>query len=1744
VGTSLGATPSSSVTDVVQRVAAGLIQPDGAIPGADTWGSGDPVYAATGDLSYSSTDLSIPGGGVPLDFTRTYDAQEAQTQAADHATVPPLGYGWTDNLGMTVAYNSSAQVETVTEASGAQMTYTNLATDTTPPAWCANQVTYSTSGTIVISGPNWCSIAPRFQATLNYNGTGNSNDVWTFVEYQGAPVSYYFNAAGQLTRVTDSAGNYLQSASYTQSQCTTGHCTIWTSYTADDAATGISLVLESSSSGQLESVFDPDSSTQTATFSYVGSGCSSWTGTQVADLCGSVDPGGITAQYTYNVTNPTANLDYDLTGYTQPGATAQTATQYNPDGQVIQQIDPTVDVTTYGYTSDNATLNATLAGGTTTVSTYPDGSGTGEPKNSNAYTFSNNTMVAETVGVGSQYPITTTYKIDPYSLLPLKTTDGDGHITSYSYEPDNVSPISAINLLSSTDAMGNTTQYRYTNDNLLYCEVSPAETAKGDVTCPSSPPALDTPVPGATINYYNANGQMVETVDPLGGTTTYSYTSTNDGVPSGLLYCEVDPASYDLDVQCPATYLDPPMSGTTSYTYDQAGDKTSETDPDGNTTTYAYTDSAHPGMVTSETDQAGTTTSFTYNAAGEITSKIVSFSGDSYTSSTLYAYDAYGRQICQVTPDAAAAGITCPASGPGATVTTYDAAGRIIRTVNPLGGTSLTAYDQTGRPFCTVAPAQIAAGITCPASSSVSDPGATITVYDGAGQATQVTNPLGGVQTTSYDAAGNVQQTVSVSGTSPSVTTDYGYDADNQQTSVEVDPGGAQQATTFQRYDPDGHVYCSVSADNSGSYRCPTWQASWIDTPPSPTQDLPGISTNVTTNFYNANGQLIQSTNPDDQTSIQIVDGDGRVTCSADPANMASWLAANQSSHYPYMCTSDEPGSGYTFSQYDSNGNVLETTDPLDHATTNHYGADNLLLYSENPLGEKIAYCYYYQSCASGAPADSGTADDLFSMTTPTTATDLDGQITYYTYGPDGQITTTTSTAGITTTSYNDAGAVQSVEYSGTASGYSTPHNITYSYNTDGTRHTMIDATGTTTYLYNVTGEVTSQALTALVGTGLSGSTTTYGYNTQGALTSVTYPGNSDPKATYSYDAAGILVSVTDWNGHQITFAHDGDGNPTAQDNNVGSANPKGTSSTTFSYDPADINSDASSTVACSHAGSQTVDQFFSGSGGSTNVDGQLTRYTISYSGPCTNPATYEQDYSYNQDGQLIYQGSSPQGTSPANFGYDSAGDLATISETDSSGNLVSWGQHYDNAGELTSQTPDTGNPGTATTYSYDTLGDQTGSTGGTDASYNYNQAGQMVSADSGQTTYLYDGDGLQAAVTTPSGTSQMVWDTAGQLPLLLSDGTYDYVYGTGSTPVEQIKLSDGTSTFMSYSPSNSTWLTTNASGTETGLWGYDAYGTLTFGTPTSSFGYAGQYTGPSGLDSMRVRQYDPQTGQFTTVDPALASTGQPYGYADGDPVNNADPTGLAAGWLSSAFNWAGNEAQTVGENLVDEGEAAASDVTGLAGVNINPTFSTAAGDFAYEMTAILGQLAMAGEDGLAPATEDSTEGEASAGGSGLNNLSPALQSALRALGLSGGGPVTLDAATDEAGEGTVSVFHGSINNLHDILANGLQNTEDGAYASPYLEPSVDAAEFSGRVIPPGADTGIVESRIPVGLYKAIMAPLEERYGGFSGNLAGRGFTEIHLMTPEQIKLFNDYIVSEPVSASRWEGLCMVSLLK
>ena len=257
-------------------------------------------------------------------------------------------------------------------------------------------------------------------------------------------------------------------------------------------------------------------------------------------------------------------------------------------------------------------------------------------------------------------------------------------------------------------------------------------------------------------------------------------------------------------------------------------------------------------------------------------------------------------------------------------------------------------------------------------------------------------------------------------------------------------------------------------------------------------------------------------------------------------------------------------------------------------------------------------------------------------------------------------------------------------------------------------------------------------------------------------------------------------------------------------------------------------------------------------------------------------------------------------------YAYDQAAD---VTELDGES-----GYTYDAAGELT------GSP--SASYTYDQLGERTESTpagGGAGTGYAYDQSGDLTSVtlpDGSTSSYTYDGSGELATASDSGGASStFVWDTVqGSTPLLLSDGHTSYVYGPGGVAVEQI-AQDGTVSYLHHDRIGSTRLITDSSGSTVGTTTYNPYGQPAgqTGTATSNLGYAGEYTDPeTGLEYDQASWYDPSTGQFLSVDPDVEQTSQPYAYADDDPINATDPTGLCGSTSSWGAFWAGCGSDTV----------------------------------------------------------------------------------------------------------------------------------------------------------------------------------------------------------------------------------------
>jgi len=475
--------------------------------------------------------------------------------------------------------------------------------------------------------------------------------------------------------------------------------------------------------------------------------------------------------------------------------------------------------------------------------------------------------------------------------------------------------------------------------------------------------------------------------------------------------------------------------------------------------------------------------------------------------------------------------------------------------------------------------------------------------------------------------------------------------------------------------------------------------------------------------------------------------------------------------------------------------------------------------------------------------------------------TDPLGRITKYSYDLAGNQRTITDAAGqVTTRGYDAANELVSLTYSDGK----TPA-VTFAYDADGQRTSMKDGTGTSSWKYDSLHRIISTTTGA-------GATVTYTYDLKGQLTKITYPGGTHA-VTRIYDAAGRMTSITDWLGNKTPFAYDAGGNLVAE------TFPVSTGVTAkYSYD---ANSRLIGIVDAKGATSLATFSY------TRDALGQLSGATET-----GVPSAGTDTYTYTALNQL-------SGVNAGSYSYDAADNVTSLIVP----SQVSL--QYDTANELTKLTVGT----QVTTFAYDARGNRLNRTpsSGSPLTYAYDQANRMTAFGS-NATYHYAGDGLRMSKAVGATTEAFTWDRSGILPLLLADGTTDYVYGPDGSPLEQVSGS-GTALFYLHDQIGSTRLLVNSSGAVQASYTYDAYGNVMghTGTVANPLGYDGQFNdAESGLIYLRARYYDPATAQFLVVDPARADI-NPYGYARQDPLNRFDPTGLSAwttfyNWLSGLF--------------------------------------------------------------------------------------------------------------------------------------------------------------------------------------------------------------------------------------------------
>jgi len=534
---------------------------------------------------------------------------------------------------------------------------------------------------------------------------------------------------------------------------------------------------------------------------------------------------------------------------------------------------------------------------------------------------------------------------------------------------------------------------------------------------------------------------------------------------------------------------------------------------------------------------------------------------------------------------------------------------------------------------------------------------------------------------------------------------------------------------------------------------------------------------------------------------------------------------------------------------YSADGDTEAQTDPNGNTTKYTYNADSQLTKTEEP--SKAATETEYDAMGQVTAQTDGnkhtTEYERNLLEETTEESNPLGRKVKKEYDTAGNLVKLTDPTGRTTTyTYDPANRLTEVVYSS-----GNPSAVKYEYNKDGDRTKMTDGTGTTQYAYDQLDRLTEteDGYKEVV---------KYEYNLGNQQMKITYPNGK--AVARAYDKDGRLEKVTDWNSKATKFSYN-------QDSDLGKTTfPSETKDEdTYAYNHADQMSEVKMKRSSETLASLVYTR---------DNDGQV-KTTTSKGLPGEEKPSYE----YDANSRLT------KGAGVA-YEYDAANNPTK---------LGTGTYKYNSGNELET--------GPSLTYSYNEEGQRTKTTPATGpaASYGYDQAGNLTSVErpkEGEVaeikdSYAYNGDGLRVSQTISGGTSYLVWDTAEELPLLLSDGTNSYIYGPGGLPIEQIS-SGGTTSYLHHDQQGSTRLLTGSTGTVTGKCTYGAYGVPTCeGATTTPLGYDAQYTSSdTGLIYLRARTYDPATAQFISVDPEVKQTRTPYSYAGDDPIDRADPMG------------------------------------------------------------------------------------------------------------------------------------------------------------------------------------------------------------------------------------------------------------
>ena len=847
-----------------------------------------PVYANTGQLQKTFTDLTVPGIGPSLRITRTYNSQDWATAM--------LGNGWTFNFGRKLIISRTKDGEKrigVLRGTGEK-----------------NFFRENLDG----------SIERITEYGVPYSLFKNSDNTYTILQNNGT--SYELREDGKISRIVDRNLNAL-TFTYNSVGC----------ISRITNATGNYVDFVLGPNGKIASV--NDNLGRTISYSYDENG----------NLVSVTDPLGNSSQYVYNNDNlltqfidargnVTETITYDthqpprVATFTEKGETftmvyADGYTQktdsmgnrwtyyYNDLGIIERIVDPLgnekkqhhnkVTATSLDWEEDlngNRTTYTYDAGGNITSETDPLG-------NTTTYTYVTGTdlVAKETNPLG----VVTKYEYDSNGNLTKLIRDASGPLenaTSYTYDSHGLQT-------SMTDPLGNTTSHEYD--------------AAGNLT------KYTNPLGNIWTYTYDVRGNMLTATDPVGNTNTYSYDMLGNLLTASNALGNI--TTYAFDHNGNLTRVQLPNGVEITYEYDTYNRLVKSNDPAGNTQTYAYDHNDNQILVTdanghstrytydilrrrtSVIDAEGHQTILSYNAVGNVVAVT-----DANGNSTHFTYDALNRMIQKKYPDGASYTYTFDALGRkisqtdanGNTINyNYDRLNRLVQKHYPDGTTADFSYDMMDRMINGIN-SDSSLGYTYDAIghviSSIQNGKTILYGYNAAGNRVSMITPEGEIVQYVYNNANFMDHMQLSSG--KGIT--YTYDAMGRITRKDYS-GGAFATWIF---DPAGRL-TNINYSKSDGTTIFT-QANSFDSVGNILQKTTGAGSTAYT--YDKIYQLINADHSVMSDEHFTYDSAGNRLTSADYSNW-SYNNRNQLSSYDGVSYSYDP-NGNTISKTDANGTI------------------------------------------------------------------------------------------------------------------------------------------------------------------------------------------------------------------------------------------------------------------------------------------------------------------------------------------------------------------------------------------------------------------------------------------------------------------------------------------------------------------------------------------------------------------------------------------------------------------------------------------------------------------------------------------------------------------------------------------------------------------------------------------------------------------------------------------------------